>query len=281
MLDWIATATGARAARRIERLQTLWSGYGEILRVELDGGIAPTAIVKSVRPPARTTGTVSDRRKRRSYDVETAFYRELASRCDDSCRVARLYASRITEGGWLLVLEDLAAAGYADRRDDANGAALDACLRWLASFHARFLGEPCDHLGTYWHLATRMDELDAIADPALRAAAPVLDAQLSAARFQTILHGDPKEANFCFTRDGRAVAAVDFQYTGRGCAMKDVAYLLHGRADPAGAHLDTYFRHLRTVVTRDATEIEAEGRALYPIAVRDLQRFLAGWRPAR
>jgi hypothetical protein len=275
LLDWIATATGARAARRTEHIQTLWSGYGEILRVELDGGIAPTAIVKCVQPPARATGTVSDRRKRRSYDVETAFYRDLAPRCDDTCRVARLYASRVTAEGWLLVLEDLDARGYADRRDEANGAALAACLRWLASFHARFLGEPCEQLGTYWHLATRRDELAAIADRDVRAAAPVLDAQLSAARFQTILHGDPKEANFCFTRDGRAVAAVDFQYTGRGCGMKDVAYLLHGRNDDPAPHLDTYFRYLGATA-----ELEAEWRALYPIAVRDFQRFLAGWRPS-
>lgn len=279
MLDWIATATGARSARRAERIQTLWGGYGEILRVALDGGIAPTAIVKHVAPPPHARDTVSDRRKRHSYGVEAAFYRELAPRCDDTCRVARLYASRVTGDGWLLVLEDLDAAGYRTRHDDARGAALDACLGWLASFHARFLGEPCDELGTYWHLATRRDELPVIADPAVRAAAPVLDAQLSAARFQTILHGDPKEANFCFTRDGRAVAAVDFQYTGRGCAMKDVAYLLHGRRDSTAAHLDTYFRSFRAALARDSGEIEAEWRALYPIAAADFARFLAGWRP--
>ena len=41
-----------------------------------------------------------------------------------------------------------------------------------------------------------------IADAALRNIAPVLDARLSGARYQTILHGDPKEANFCFSEDG-------------------------------------------------------------------------------
>lgn len=274
MLDWIATATGASAARRAGHIQTLWGGYGEIIRIELDGGVAPTVVVKNVRPPPRATGTVSDRRKRQSYDVETAFYRDLAPRCDDTCRVARLYASRVTAEGWLLVLEDLDAAGFSERADDASRPQLDACLRWLASFHARFIGEPSAQLGTYWHLATRIDELPAIADPGLRDAAPELDALLSAARFQTILHGDPKEANFCFTRDGRGVAAVDFQYTGRGCAMKDVAYLLHGRRDHATTHLDTYFRHLGA-----DPAVEAEWRQLYPVAVRDFQRFLAGWRP--
>ncbi len=281
VLDWIAAATGARAARRGERLQTLWSGYGEIFRVELDGGIAPTAIVKHVTPP-HTRDSISDRRKRRSYHVEVAFYRDLAPRCDDRCRVARLFASRVTDDEWTFVLEDLDGAGYPGRCDDAEGSSLDACIGWLAAFHARFLDEHHGDLwpiGTYWHLATRHDELAAIADRGLRDRAHDLDTQLSAARFQTILHGDPKEANFCFSRDGRSVAAVDFQYAGRGCAMKDVAYLLHGRDERRQlAGLDSYFRALRPLLAADGAAIEAEWRALYPVARRDFRRFLAGWR---
>jgi hypothetical protein len=67
--------------------------------------------------------------------------------------------------------------------------------------------------------------------------------------------------------------------------MKDVAYLL---SDPDGSdgleaqHLDTYFRHLRNAVSADSNSIdrdalEAEWRALYPIACADYYRFLAGW----
>lgn len=235
VLDWIAEVTGARSARRLARLQTLWNGYGEVFRVELAGGVAPTVVVKRVAPPASARGTVSDTRKRRSYDVEAIFYRDYVPRCDHGCRVARMYGSRIEAGEWWLVLEDLDAAGFSERHDPAHGVALDACIAWLATFHARFVGDRGDGLwpqGTYWHLATRLDELAAIRDDHVRASARELDAQLAGARFQTILHGDPKQANFCFTRDGRSVAAVDFQYAGRGCAMKDVAYLLHeiGRA---------------------------------------------------
>jgi hypothetical protein len=276
VLDWIANVTAARSARRVERVQTLWGGYGEVFRVALEAGVAPTVIVKRVAPPADARGTASDTRKRRSYDVEHAFYRQFAPRCDDRCRVARLYASRVEHGEWWFVLEDLDAAGYCERRDPAHGVALDACLAWLAAFHARFMGERGDGLwpeGTYWHLATRLDELAAIDDERIRATARDLDAKLAAARFQTILHGDPKEANFCFTRGGTAAAAVDFQYAGRGCAMKDVAYLLHGHSD---AHLDTYFRHLRAALG-DIDAIEHEWRALFPIAQLDFERFLAGW----
>ncbi len=287
MLDWVATVMQARAARRGARIQALWQGYGDVFRVELDGGLAPTAIVKWVRPPAAARATRSDERKRRSYEVELAFYRGLAERCDGTCRVARFYGGRTDAEGWVFVLEDLDAAGYPVRHDEAASSALDACIAWLAAFHARFLGTPPADLwpqGTYWHLATRLEELPAIADRALAASARAVEARLAAARYQTILHGDPKEANFCFGRSsGAPVAAVDFQYTGGGCAMKDLAYLLYGRADEPGPHLDAYFRHLRRALPgrRDLDAIEAEGRTLYPVAELDFCRFLAGWRPDR
>lgn len=274
MIARVAALTGARGARITERVQSLWSGYGEIVRVALDGGIAPTAIVKHVQPPPARS-SISDTRKRRSYDVEERFYREFAPRCES--RVARLYGSHVEPGEWLFVLEDLDAAGFVGRHDDARGPALDACLAWLASFHARFLGDAGEGLwpvGTYWHLDTRRDELSKITDRYLRTHAEAFDARLNTARFQTILHGDPKEANFCFARD--RVAAVDFQYAGRGCAMRDVAYLLHGHADP-GAHLDTYFGHLAAALPEGAAAIEREWRGLYDDARLDFERFLAGW----
>ncbi len=270
----MAALTGARAARITERVQSLWSGYGEIVRVALDGGIASTAIVKHVKPPP-TRNSISDARKRRSYDVEERFYRDFAPRCDAS-RVARFYGSHVEPGEWLFVLEDLDAAGFGERHDDARGPALDACLAWLAAFHARFLGDAGEGLwptGTYWHLDTRRDELSKITDRYLRSHAETFDAHLNAARFQTILHGDPKEANFCFARD--RVAAVDFQYAGRGCAMRDVAYLIHGHANPR-THLDTYFGYLASALP-DSAPVEREWRGLYDDARLDFERFLAGW----
>ncbi len=283
VLEWLAEACGATRVTRVEHVQTLWSGYGEIVRVTLDGGIAPTVIVKHVRPPVART-SAGDARKRRSYQVELGFYREFAPLLDEACRVAALYASRVTATECFFVLEDLDAAGFALRRDQVGGADLDACLQWLARFHARFVGASAERLwpvGTYWHLDTRRDELAAIRDPAVRAGAAELDAQLSRARFQTIVHGDAKEANFCFARDARdgRVAAVDFQYAGGGVGVRDVAYLLDGRS---GKELDTYFRYLRAALASDidGAAVEAEWRTLYPVAHQDFQRFLAGWNPS-
>lgn len=285
-VDWIANALGARRARKRERIQSLWSGYGELFRVELDGGAHRSAVVKWVRPPRVARDDVSNARKLRSYEVEATFYERFAARCDDSCRVAKLLASRIEQGESMFVLEDLDAAGFDGRTDESGDAQLDRALAWLASFHARFLGDAGEGLwpiGTYWQLETRRDELAAISDRELREAAEPLAARLAGARFQTIVHGDAKDANFCF--GARGVAAVDFQYPGRAPGIVDVAYLLYGRGDePADGidrrWLDRYFAHLRASLGAKSGEVEAEWRELYVVARLDFCRFLAGWRPS-
>ncbi len=308
LFTWIKEATGALDVARTETIQSLWSGYGEITRVSLVGDgearrpggatLPTTAVLKWVKPP-RSAGdrsasdAVSHARKCRSYDVELAFYRQVAPRCDEACQTAQLLAGRKREGEWLMLLTDLDAAGFAARHHSPRGHELLACLDWLAAFHARFMSATGTHdacgtrppglwsIGTYWHLDTRRDELANIHDATLRRLADELDRRLRAARFQTLVHGDAKPDNFCFTSDGRRVAAVDFQYVGGGVGVSDVAYLLHGsgRAAQASA-LDHYFARLRTGLPssfeRDA--LEEEWRALYSIASRDFERFLAGWR---
>lgn len=266
-LRWIAQALNARIERS-PTLQSLWRGYGEIYRIHLDDG--RTAIVKSVRPPDRR-----DARKARSYDVELAWYRRWAPRCP--ARVPALLAADSGDDRWLFVLEDLDAARYRRRTRSPTALERDRCLQWLATFHAHHLGaEPIGlwERGTYWDLEKRPDELRALTDPALRAAAPVLDARLRACPFQTLVHGDAKLANFCFGE--RGVAAVDFQWTGRGVGVSDVAYLLDG--DTRG--LDVYFGHLRSALADrdvDVPALERAWRALYPVAVADFERFYAGW----
>jgi hypothetical protein len=264
-LTWIRDTTGAAVVSRRARLQSLWRGYGEIYRARLDDR---DVVVKSVSAPARVDDDASHARKVRSYEVELEWYRTYSARCDDSCRVPGLVAAR----PGLLVMEDLDAAGFGGRRGD-----LSPCIAWLAAFHARFLGTaPVGlwEIGTYWHLETRREELAAIDDDAIREAAPVLDQRLRAAKFQTLVHGDAKLANFCFGRT--SVAAVDFQYVGGGCGVRDVAYLLSGEPDEA-RYLDAYFDHLGRALGSRAHAVETEWRALYPIAAADFHRFIAGW----
>jgi aminoglycoside/choline kinase family phosphotransferase len=281
----VLVSTGAERVSRAEHVQSLWGGFGALWRVELCGAEAESVIVKEVRPPRAAGAEVSHLRKRRSYDVECAFYARYAARCPEGARIAEPIAQRSHDDGWLLVLEDLDRAGYAHRTRARRGHELEACLRWLASFHAHFLGERPSGLweeGSYWHLATRREELAALRDPAFEVRAHDLDRTLGAARYRTLIHGDAKPANFCFTQGGHRVAAVDFQYTGGGSGMRDVAYLLHGSVGEAEvcALLDVYFEALLTALAPDvdAHALEAEWRALYGVAVEDFERFLRGWR---
>jgi hypothetical protein len=298
LAERIRRATGADAVTLDQRLQALWGGYGELWRAELHRGTTLTrVVVKSVRPP-RDDASRSHRRKLRSYDVEQAFYRRYAARCAElpSCRVAHAVKLLAEDGGWLFVLEDLDEAGFSERRSHTGAPHVAATLRWLATFHARFLGTAPEGLwkvGTYWHLGTRPDELTAMRHDALRQAAPRLDAALNAARFKTLVHGDAKLENVCFERGGE-VALVDFQYTGGGVGIKDVAYFLSSCLAPRECeaqvprYLDEYFRELVSAVRAnadraavDVAALESEWRALFPLAWVDFYRFLLGWSPGQ
>jgi hypothetical protein len=292
---FVCEATGARAVRGRERVQSLWGGYGELVRLHLDGGSRASVVLKDIAPPRGGVApddeaARSHTRKCRSYDVEVAFYRTHARHTNARCRVPEALATHVAEGRWRLLLEDLDAAGFPLRRRGREAPELAVCLRWLAAFHAAFLGREPRGLwpkGTYWHLDTRPDELARTRARELHAAAAGFDRALDGARFQTLVHGDAKPANFGFTRDGSAVAAVDFQYVGGGCGMKDVAYLLYGELSPRTREglIELYFLALREALSRREVEpeeiaaLEAEWRGLYPIACADFVRFLAGWAP--
>lgn len=286
---WLQAETGARAVLGAQRLQSLWSGYGEILRLQLQGAKVPSLILKRVAPPALTQSDRSHARKLESYQVEQSWYRDWSSHCP--ARIPGCYATASFGSEQLLLLEDLDAAGFGLRRRQPNRAELRQCLDWLARFHAAFIGAEPTGLwprGTYWHLATRPDELAAIQDPVLRQAAGLIDARLAACRFRTLVHGDAKPANVCFSAAG-PVAMLDFQYVGGGCGVQDVAYLLDASLNQTQLVrelpelLDSYFESLRTALATQGFQhsqaLEAEWRELFPLAWTDFQRFLAGWMP--
>lgn len=289
----VARLVGASQVTLEERLQSLWGGYGELWRAKVDGSVS--VIVKHVQPPPNDR-SLSHRRKLRSYAVEEAFYRLHAARAaaTPGCRVPLPLGLLSETSSWLFVLEDLDGRGFFERRARVNAVELAQGLRWLARFHALFMNETPSHLwpvGTYWQLGTRPDELRAMRHDALQRAAPSLDAKLNQARFKTLVHGDAKLENMCFSPGGE-VALVDFQYAGGGVGVKDVAYFLHGcltaRQCEAElpSYLDDYFRELRLALTQGgsigaASEIEREWRELFPLAWLDFYRFLLGWAPGQ
>ncbi len=291
---WVCETTGADAVTQTQPIQTLWSGYGTIVRCHLSGGSTPTVILKRVQWPGTAhhpRGWATDRghaRKVKSYAVECAWYERYAPRCDARCRVPVCLGHRATGEGVLLALEDLDAAGFSRRGSSVTHEDILGCLSWLANLHATFLGQVPEALweeGTYWHLETRPQEWEVLEEGRLKAAAGRIAARLRDAPFQTLVHGDAKLANFCFGAPG-AVAGVDFQYVGGGCGMKDVAYFISscvGEREAKGVVpglLDHYFCVLREVARGvDTDALEASWRTLYPVAWTDFYRFLQGWSP--
>ena len=301
----VLSATGAHTINSSTVIQSLWSGYGQIVRLDLSGGSHSSVILKHIKLP--DTGNhprgwntdLSHQRKIRSYQVETHFYQRYAEHCSSNSIVPDCLAVSTLENETVLVLTDLDAAGFDVRKNTVETQDIYACLNWLANFHATFLNSKTDGLwecGTYWHLDTRPDELAALDDIALRKAAPLIDQKLKQCRYQTLVHGDAKLANFCFRPNSSSVnpsskiAAVDFQYVGRGCGMKDVAYFIGSclNEDECKAMqnqlLDYYFAVLVDRVAQkkgsvNTDELESEWRELYPVAWADFHRFIKGWSP--
>ncbi|UTV29371.1 ecdysteroid 22-kinase family protein [Photobacterium atrarenae] len=313
ILQQVAQATGAKCVAQTQMIQPLWGGYGELFRAWLQGSEHLSVIVKHIKlpqPKYHPRGWNTDRshqRKLHSYQVETHWYRGFAGHCPEECPVPQCLYVHEEDGEILLILEDLATLGFSEVRQTASETEVQACLRWLAWFHALHLGVAPAGLwptGTYWHLATRPDELAALEDPALKAAAQRIDQVLAQCRYQTLVHGDAKLANFCLTPDGTQVAAVDFQYVGGGCGMKDVILFLSSCIPfeqceaRVPALLDGYFAELRQAITALsetgelklaarmqltpatlAADVEQAWRPLYAIAWADFQRFVKGWCP--
>jgi len=298
-LKEIASLTQSENAHETEHIQTLWSGYGKIVRVSLEGGQLNSVIVKHIVLPNQTNHprgwntTNSHQRKVKSYHVEMNWYQHYADLCDDFCRVPKCYGVKSIGEEQLIILEDLDAEGYAVRKTHLTLKEVKLCLRWLANFHATFLNKTPIGLwevGTYWHLATRPDEFDAMDDGELKQAATQIDELLNNCKYQTLVHGDSKVANFCFSKDMQQVAAVDFQYVGGGCGIKDVAYLLGSCLSDLECELhekellDYYFSELNVALDKadnklNFNELKNEWTCLYSIAWTDFSRFLMGWMP--
>lgn len=303
---FIKRALHATQVTRENLVQSLWSGYGEVVRFSVQGSeIANSVVLKSIQfsemkvHPRGWQSSFAHKRKVHSYQVETNWYQGWAECCQDSERVARCLTSWQQEGQVYILLEDLDEAGYPRRCSTLELEEVSVVLHWLANFHARFLQSDRQYdwpeglwqRGTYWHLQTRPDEWKAMMDSSLKQSAEKLDDAINTACYQTLVHGDAKLANFCFSEDLSAVAAVDFQYIGRGIGVQDVAYFLGSclSEDELSLHLDflldIYFSELsRCLISTGespdfAEAVAQEWHDLFPIAWADFHRFIMGWSP--
>lgn len=281
-----------------EQVQSLWSGYGQIVRCKNNKSgqryivkvIAPESA--SVHPRGWNTST-SHQRKIKSYQVEASFYKGYAGFTNIHCKTPELIESKISNDFTLLVMEDLDAAGFSVRKGEADWHSLSIAIRWLAYFHAKFMGNSAKELwqiGTYWYLNTRLDELSVMPECDYKTYAQVIDKKLNNAKFQTLVHGDAKFENLCFHQNGDDVAAVDFQYIGRGSGVKDLAYLVGSCLSEEklieydALILIEYLTHIKQAfneynISVDVDALTKETIELYPVAWADFYRFLLGWNP--
>lgn len=282
--------TKATGIVKLDLIQPLWNRYGGLYRVRLDDG--RSVIAKWAVPPS-DQGGLGHQRKLRSYEVELNWYRHYAKLCSGASRVPAYLGDHLLEGGTLMVLEDLAGAGYAPLSQTQADGLISAMIRWLAAFHAGFMDTEPKSLweqGCYWHLATRPDEWRAMGAGPLKQAAVAIDARLAGARYQTLVHGDAKVANFLGNDCGQ-VAAVDFQYVGAGSGIRDLVYLLGSLLDDEALEcraytlLDLYCQSLADQLRAQGwtelqqKEVQEEQLALFPFAWADFERFLQGWKP--
>ncbi|WP_122046481.1 phosphotransferase [Vibrio atlanticus] len=325
----IAASLDCHQGVDVQVIQSLWGGYGELVRLIFSKDRRSSfnsVIVKHVALPDKAehpkgwNTKLSHQRKVHSYQVETAWYQSFTQQWDERCPVPVGLQCELQEHEWLIVMQDLAEIGFPltsqfdvlaafddlaiqDTQPDlASGYTLeeqnqrDACLKWLANFHAKHINVDQEHsaslwqVGTYWHLDTRPDELNALADLPLKSQAQHIDNLLRTCPYQTLVHGDAKLANFCFDLESERAAAVDFQYVGRGCAMKDVALFMSSAVRPQDCAqleaeiLEAYFRYLKAALTHyqpqlSFDDVEAAWRPMFYVAWADFQRFVKGWSP--
>lgn len=296
---YLLDVTKAKDCNESEVIQSLWSGYGKISRYVLIDSPLKSVVVKHISPnlakshPRGWNTVHSYRRKVKSYEIETYWYKHWNQLCQPASKTPSFIGLFKNQTDKWIVMEDL-NSNFPLRKNHLKINEAEVCLKWLANFHAQFLGEKPKGLwktGTYWHLKTRRDEFERIKNHDLKQKAHLIDEALNQCQYQTIVHGDAKVANFCFSKDCKKVAAVDFQYVGGGCGMKDVAYFLGSCLLDIEYHtnerelLNFYFAALEKAVKFNKPEINtdkliAEWRRLYPFASADFTRFLLGWMPS-
>lgn len=278
-------------------IQKLWSGYGNILRIELLDGLYKSIIVKVISFPKQNmhprgwNTSVSHARKVKSYEVEKAWYLDFNNNLNRQCKTAKCLNVISIDNEDIIILEDLNEKGFPKRKEYLSIEEVKPVLSWLANFHVININkQPSDlwEYGTYWHFSTRKYEFNKMDNSVLKENADKIDYALNNCKYKTIIHGDAKVANFCFSINMKKVAAVDFQYVGVGCGIKDIIYLFSSclTSDECQEYeielLYYYFKELNKTITNKEVkieELEKEWRGLYSIAWADFIRFLQGWSP--
>ena len=144
--DYLLELTHASAAEELEMIQSLWSGYGKIVRYQLVGASVDSVVVKFISlnhaeaHPRGWDTDISHERKVRSYEVETHWYQAWNQRCTNQCKTPDFIGSYSEGKDQWIILEDL-NTNFPLRKYELDLSEVRVCLKWLANFHAVFLGQ--------------------------------------------------------------------------------------------------------------------------------------------
>jgi len=278
---------------RARSVASLWAGMGNVytLTITPTSGAPVTLCAKRVSLPD-VCDSIGDQRKKDSYDVEAAFYSKghAEKLIAAGARVPFPLHVEARAGGVTIVMTHL--DGSSSHRGEA-----EAFVTWLATLHATFWGARADAAcgaqgglqaqGCYWHLDTRPDEHRRIREPRMKLAARAIDARLKQDPCQSVCHGDAKGANILYASEGAACVPLvyDFQYCGKACVTKDLAYFFNVEA----GHRDEA-RLLLCYHTELSARLSAQGdrppslealQTSLELSIADWRRFsevgLGGW----
>ncbi|CAG5100210.1 Oidioi.mRNA.OKI2018_I69.XSR.g16894.t1.cds [Oikopleura dioica] len=277
-----------------EIIQLLWKGFGAIYRVQKEDG--STVILKHFNFAHETEpedDPMPNETRFLSFKREISFYEELAN-LSLSAKVPRYIASKDIKSGKVMAMEDLDPIGFPARFKNRCNLSFERVIpmvKWLANFHADFWRcEKAEKLmwkeATYWNIEKRRDEFERCKEKELDLIklGEKIDRIIHEAKHKTLIHGDGKVENFCFSEDGMDVAGIDFQWSGMGVGTTDLYYLLTSCYEEFSRYdeiVDEYFKFFRKAMEGkpEVDEIEREWRWLWPFIVADFERFLITWNP--
>ncbi len=285
-----------------EILTSLWSGCGQIVKCQLD---EQACVIKAIKVPDHINhpkikqSNFALNRKRDSYHVEYAFYKQFSHKLPKQAAAIECIKAINKGDEFALVFKDFSKQGYSQ----ATTENIKAILKWLAHFHAFHLNAfhlNAFHLnakfdglwqqGSYWHLDTRPDEFHNLPEKSdIKKAASLLNSALKQCDYKTLIHGDAKLANFAANSQGH-ILGYDFQYVGAGVGVIDVMYFMTSCMDDSELHkhaqsyLDYYFSQLKQALSDyqphiNADDVVTQWAHLWSVAWADFYRFLLGWSP--
>lgn len=277
-------------------IASLWAGMGNVFKLTVKANNGTQNIIAKCVSLPPTCDSIGDQRKKDSYDVEKAFYGQgHAAKLIAAGAIVPTPLHVEGGGGTNVTILMTEVSGSSSHRGDE-----EAFIGWLAKLHATYWGnERADaavksglqRQGCYWHLDTRPEEHARMGKNGwmgrLRLAARAIDARLKADPLQSIVHGDAKGANIVYaTGDGGAAIPLvyDFQYCGKACVAKDLAYFFNVEArSREDVLLKRYHTQLSALLNAQGDappSLEALQTAL-ELALCDWRRFseigLGGW----